>query len=177
MLMVKNESCAVTEAILQELAGQVVSLENYPFTGEPFWIAFFRTLTADRTALSPRIREEYRAKFLTTSTDWKLNHQKVEQNLPAKTWTKVSKGIATIIEDKDMFLTERGYLGLGHEGFQIGDVVCVFTGGEVPFLLRGSDTSRGEMFRLLSECYVHGVMDGEVIQSPQSKRLERFEIE
>jgi hypothetical protein len=76
-----------------------------------------------------------------------------------------------------MFLTERGYLGLGHEGFQIGDVVCVFTGGEVPFLLRESDTPRGEMFRLLSECYIHGVMDGEVMKSPQSKRIERFEIE
>jgi len=141
MLMAKDESCAVTEAILQELAGQLVSMKNYPFTGEPFWIAFFRTLTADRTALSPRIREEYRAKFLTTSTDWKLNHGEVEQNLPAKAWTEVSKGIATIIEDKNMFLTERGYLGLGQEGFQIGDVVCVFTGGEVPFLLSESDTS------------------------------------
>jgi Heterokaryon incompatibility protein (HET) len=69
MLKAKDESCAVTEAILQELAGQLVSLQNYPFTGEPFWIAFFRTLTGDRTALSPRIREDYRAKFLTTSKD------------------------------------------------------------------------------------------------------------
>ncbi|PMD44749.1 HET-domain-containing protein [Hyaloscypha variabilis F] len=177
MLMAKDESCTVTEAILQKLAGQLVSLENYPFTGEPFWIAFFRTLTADRTALSPRIREDYRAKFMITSIDWKLNHEDVEQNLAAKAWAEVSKGIATIIEDKDMFLTERGYLGLGHEGFQIGDVVCVFTGGEVPFLLRKSDTPRGEMFSLLSECYIHGVMDGEAMQSPQSKRMECFEIE
>jgi len=67
--------------------------------------------------------------------------ERLEQNLPAKAWTEVSKGIATIIEDKNMFLTERGYLGLGQEGFQIGDVVCVFTGGEVPFLLSESDTS------------------------------------
>jgi len=37
-------------------------------------------------------------------------------------------------------------------------------------------TPPGEMFRLLSECYIHGVMDGEVMQSPQSKRMERFEM-
>jgi len=177
ILVVKDESCAVTEAILRELAAQLTSLENYPFTGEPFWIAIFRTLSADRTALSPRIKEEYRTKFLVKFTDWKLNHEEMEQSLPAKAWPEVSKAIATIIEDKDMFLTERGYLGLGHEGFQIGDVVCVFTGGETPFLLREGGAPRGGMFRLLSECYIHGVMDGEVMQSLESKRMECFEIE
>ncbi|KAE8446690.1 hypothetical protein EG329_011734 [Mollisiaceae sp. DMI_Dod_QoI] len=176
ILMAKDESCAVTEAILQQLAGQLGSLDNYPFTSEPFWIAFFRTLTADRTALSPRIREEYRAKFLTTSTAWKLDHEALEQNLPANAWAEISKGIAIIIEDKDMFLTEQGYLGLGHEGFQVGDVVCVFTGGEVPFLLRECDTPRSEVCRLLSECYIHGVMDGEAMQGLQSEPVERFEI-
>jgi hypothetical protein len=132
MLMAKGESCAVTEAILQGLAGQLVSLENYPFTREPFWTAFFRTLTADRTALLLRIREDYRVKFMITSIGWKLNHEEVEQSLPIKAWAEVSKGIATIIEDNDIFLTERGYLGLGHEGL-IGDVVCIFTGVKALF--------------------------------------------
>ena len=101
----------------------------------------------------------------------------MEQSLPAEAWTEVSKAIATIIEDKDMLLTERGYLGLSHEGFHIGDVVCVFTGGEVPFLLREGGASGNGMFQLLGECYIHGVMDGEVMQSPESKCMERFEIE
>jgi len=119
ILMAKDERCVVTEALLQELAAQLVSLENYSFTGEPCWIAFFRTLSADHTALSARIKEEYRAKFLVAFTDWKLNHGEMEQSLPAEAWTEVSKAIATIIEDKDMLLTERGYLGLSHEGFTL----------------------------------------------------------
>jgi hypothetical protein len=115
--------------------------------------------------------------FLVTFTDWKLNHEEMEQSLPAKAWAEVSKAVTTIIEDKDMFLTERGYLGLGHEGFQIRDVVCVFTSGETPFLLREGGAPRCGMFQLLSECYIHSVMDGEVMQSLESKRMECFEIE
>lgn len=72
ILMAKDEnSFSVTEPRLREMAAEVTSLETYPFTGEAFWIVFFRTLTADRTALSPRISEEYRAKFMNAFGDWK----------------------------------------------------------------------------------------------------------
>ena len=84
ILMAKDGRCVVTEALLRELAAQLISLENYPFTGEPCWIEFFRTLSAGRTALSPRIKEEYRAKFLVAFTDWKLNHGEMEQSLLPK---------------------------------------------------------------------------------------------
>ena len=170
-------SFSVTETILQDMAVKVTSLETYPFTGEPFWIAFFRTLTADRTALSPRIKEEYRAKYLAAFSDWKLNYEELDQNLPARAWAEVSKSIGAIIGDKDMFLTIGGYLGLGHEGFQIGDIVCIFIGGEVPFLLRQAKTPHDGMFQLLSECYIHGVMDGQAMNNQESDHLERFLIE
>ena len=109
--------------------------------------------------------------------DWKLNDEGLGQNLPARAWAEVSKGISAIIEDKDMFLTTRGYLGLGHEGFRIGVVVCIFVGGEVPFLLRQVIAPHNRRFQLLSECYVHGVMDGEAMNNPESNRLEPFFIE
>ncbi|KAF8851953.1 hypothetical protein BDZ45DRAFT_600670 [Acephala macrosclerotiorum] len=56
-----------------------------------------------------------------------------------------------------MFLTAGGYLGLGHEGFNVGDIVCILSGGEVP--------------------YVHGVMDGEVVDDLDRSPLENFRIE
>jgi hypothetical protein len=180
ILMAKDEnSFSVTETRLQEMAAEVTPLETYPFTGEPFWTVFFRTLTADRTALSPRINEEYRAKFMNAFGDWKLNDEGMGQNLPARAWAEVSKGIGAIIEDKDMFLTTRGYLGLSQEGFAIGDVVCIFSGGEVPFLLRqaGALPPHDGMFQFLSECYVHGVMDGEAMKNIESNHLEPFLIE
>jgi len=180
ILMAKGEnSFSVTETRLREMASEVTSLETYPFTGEPFWIVFFRTLTADRTALSPRINEDYRAKFMNAFGDWKLNDEGKGQNLPARVWAEVSKDIGAIIEDKDIFLTTQGYLGLGHEGFAIGDLLCIFSGGEVPFLLRrsGSMPPHDEMFQFLSECYIHGVMDGEATKNIESDYLEPLLIE
>jgi hypothetical protein len=43
---------SVTETSLCKTAAEISSVETYPFTGGPFWRAFFRTLTTDRTAFS-----------------------------------------------------------------------------------------------------------------------------
>jgi len=79
-----------------------------------------------------------------------------------------------------MFLSTQGYLGLSQEGFQVGDVVCIFLGGEVPFLLRESMSPNSGKFQFLSECYVHGVMDGEALgklEMAEGNHLEPFLIE
>lgn len=54
------------------------------------------------------------------------------------------------------------YIGVGPEGAQPGDLVYVFRGFSVPFVLRrGSD----DRLRLVGEAYVYGVMDGQVTKS------------
>ena len=170
-----SNSCFVDATILHKLSGDITSQTAYPFTSEPSWAAVFRTLTADRTALSPRIHAEYRAKFLSRFNDFELNDSGVPHNLPEQAWAEISKGIGAIIEDKDMFVTTSGRLGLSQEGFAIGDVVCVFCGGEVPFMLR--PRSHDEKFEFLSECYVHGAMDGEALQNREPHQLKSFVLE
>jgi hypothetical protein len=177
LLKVKDEtSISVTEASLREMAAEVISLETYPFTGEPSWRAFFRTVTTDRTAFSSRIDEDYRSKFLGSFRDWNLNEG---ATLPAEAWAEVSKTIWEIIEYKAMFLTSRGYLGMGQEGLKAGDFVCIFLGGEVPFLLRRIEDYSIDRFQFLSECYAHGVMDGEAMidMDATEKHLVTFSIE
>ena len=44
----------------------------------------------------------------------------------------------------------------------VGDVVCIFHGAEVPFVLRPEANDR---YRLLGEAYVHGIMDGEFMDT------------
>ena len=173
----KDNSIAVTEDRLKELAADAIGSETYPFTCEPSWVAYFRTLTADRTALSPRINDEYRNLYFSTLGSLGLfdSTNKDESSQPS-IWEAISESIRTIIEDKDMFVTTRGYLGLGHEGSVAGDVVCVLTGGEVPFLLRQIATEEKRVFRFLSECYVHGVMDGEVMNDPNANPLEQISL-
>ena len=68
------------------------------------------------------------------------------------------------------YLTQKGYVGLGHEGMRIGDSVCILQGGPVPFLLR--KTERRENV-LVSDTYVHGIMDGEFMET--NPALELFD--
>lgn len=172
-------SVSISETVLRDPSADMLLSDTYRFTGEPSWVAYFRTLTADRTALSPRIDEAYWRQYFDNFSSWGLHHSSgIVTDLPPSAWDLVSKDIGIIIEDKDMFLTTHGYLGLGHEGIEVGDTVCILSGGEVPFLLRETGKQEdGSVFRFLCECYVHGVMDGEVVADPDRSRLEEFRIE
>ncbi|KAK4034481.1 heterokaryon incompatibility protein-domain-containing protein [Parachaetomium inaequale] len=66
---------------------------------------------------------------------------------------------------KRPFLAGEGYLGMGPAEVQGGDVVVVFCGGRVPFVLRPSESKLGgeEVFEFVGEAYCDGVMDGEVV--------------
>jgi hypothetical protein len=61
---------------------------------------------------------------------------------------------------KRMFRTDTGYLGLAHRSVEVNDRVFVLMGGDTPFVLRPFG---GRFFGFGGECYVHGVMDGEML--------------
>lgn len=63
--------------------------------------------------------------------------------------------------DRMLFITERGFLGLGPARTEIGDVVSLVTGAHVPFVMRRA--AQGMI--LVGETYVHGVMYGEVAET------------
>ena len=64
-----------------------------------------------------------------------------------------------VCHNRRLFLTASGHLGLGPEALRADDVVCVLGGAVMPYILR-----RGVgYFRLVGECYVDGIMDGEVV--------------
>ena len=55
-------------------------------------------------------------------------------------------------------------MGLFPRGTQAGDGICVFFGALVPFVVRPHKSSGS--YQLIGECYVHGIMDGEILQMP-----------
>lgn len=60
-----------------------------------------------------------------------------------------------------LFMTKEGRIGLGPgEATEVGDSCCIFMGATVPFVLAPGNNGR---FRLVGECYVQGVMLGELI--------------
>lgn len=72
-----------------------------------------------------------------------------------------AQAAAAYSHHRRLFTTTKGYIGLGPRPTQGGDILCVLFGCPVPFVLQPS----GERYRLVGECYVHGVMQGEAIQA------------
>lgn len=69
-----------------------------------------------------------------------------------------------------MFKTRDGKLGLAPPAAQTGDIVCVLSGGDVPYVLREKDIGNWEF---VGECSLHGMMDG---QGFAGKSTEEFII-
>jgi hypothetical protein len=61
--------------------------------------------------------------------------------------------------------TERGCLGLAPVAAQQGDRIAVLYGADVPVILRDPAPARtGNTSELIGPAYVHGIMDGEVLE-------------
>lgn len=59
------------------------------------------------------------------------------------------------------YLTERGYLGLAATVARKGDLMVVFKGARIPYVVRPVDGKR--RFQFIGEAYCDGVMDGEIV--------------
>ena len=69
-------------------------------------------------------------------------------------WTNMSFCL-----NRRVLVTDANSIALGPKLTRAGDEVVIFYGGNVPFVLRPD----GEQYRLVGECYVQGVMQGEAM--------------
>jgi len=60
---------------------------------------------------------------------------------------------------------EDGSVGWAPGGAASGDVVCVFNGGNVPYLLRPLAGDLVGQWTLVGECWIEGLMDGEAMEN------------
>ncbi|KAI1360700.1 HET-domain-containing protein [Xylaria arbuscula] len=67
------------------------------------------------------------------------------------------------------FVTTTGRPGLGYDNIRPGDVVAIFKGAQVPYILRKLRNGR---FQLVSEAYVDGIMDGETVTGATFRWLD-----
>ncbi|RFU78969.1 hypothetical protein TARUN_3273 [Trichoderma arundinaceum] len=74
-------------------------------------------------------------------------------------------GIEKYALGRRFFITKKGYFGLGPQKSEPGDRIVVLFGSGVPFVLRKCTTVAGKgAWRIVGECYVHGIMQGEVVK-------------
>ncbi|KAL8707627.1 MAG: hypothetical protein Q9220_007365 [cf. Caloplaca sp. 1 TL-2023] len=72
------------------------------------------------------------------------------------------------LEGNAIHKTRRGLLANVPKQRKIGDVVAILYGWETPFLLRPVQDG----YLLVGECYVHGIMHGEVIEGGYGEELD-----
>lgn len=78
---------------------------------------------------------------------------------------------------RTLFLTKGGYMGLAPPLTQQGDLIYVMRGCNKPVAIRKARSQRpneGWTYSLVGECYVYGMMNGEVMQDV---RVGRFNLE
>jgi Heterokaryon incompatibility protein (HET) len=80
-------------------------------------------------------------------------------------WTKVLRASQAIEPALAAFSVGRRFcrtvgkrLGSMPKGAEVGDKICIFYGGELPYVIRPGDN--GE-YKFVGDCYLHGVMNGE----------------
>ncbi|KAK0514619.1 hypothetical protein JMJ35_003236 [Cladonia borealis] len=67
---------------------------------------------------------------------------------------------------RKLFSTLSGHIGVGDGTLEPGDLVCVFLGGETPFIIRPVD----QKYKFVGECYLHGIMHGEALEEGLKRR-------
>jgi len=78
----------------------------------------------------------------------------------------ITEAIEARLSDHRPFTTTSGRFGYGREAVEEGDALCIFDGSTTARLIRRKDNGHhgGEVYQLVGEAFVHGVMYGEIEQ-------------
>lgn len=80
------------------------------------------------------------------------------------------------IDGRSFIVTNKGRYGLGPCIVKPRDLICVFFGAKVLYILRGADTAEPNVYKLVGECYVHGLMRGEGVLDMSDDAKQTFVI-
>ncbi|EPE31525.1 hypothetical protein GLAREA_12281 [Glarea lozoyensis ATCC 20868] len=178
----------------------------YRLTRQPTDEAFWRTLVGDKTETSRPAPASFKDTFdsfmeygkAMTDLNVDLDDREALSEALRKSeffgsfdgWREVMRGVMNagwICWDKGFerrFAVLAGaMMGLVPWGSELGDVVIVPWGSQVPFVVRevpgdwvDADGKVIKRWRLVGECYVHGIMDGEAFEEGFPGDQENFEI-
>ncbi|CAM1510676.1 Fc.00g010110.m01.CDS01 [Cosmosporella sp. VM-42] len=146
--------------VIRDVGIDRLQSEQYP-TGETLFDAYAWTLSSG--LLSERIRD---VSYYINLKVWKerLAAAAFGGSIPGgDSYDKLPNLILEALEHKQMIETLDGHVGYAPRGIQPGDEICVLLGYNLPVVLRRDGKKN---YHLISQCYLHGFMDGEGILGP-----------
>ncbi|EJT69606.1 hypothetical protein GGTG_13222 [Gaeumannomyces tritici R3-111a-1] len=75
-------------------------------------------------------------------------------------------------KNRRFVVTEKSMFGLVPHWAREGDDIAIIQGCNIPFVLRRADRAGGRGYHVIGECYVHGIMSGEVFASGDKKSAD-----
>ncbi|TID18906.1 HET-domain-containing protein [Venturia nashicola] len=116
-----------------------------------------------RQALSPHLA----CTTLEDIFDSLIAHLQLDDNV--KNWSESEQDyfrcFQIVMEQRTLFVVGDGrgtWIGIGPQGLRGGDMLVVLMGAETPFLVRPVRFGSEVLYEVVGECYVHGLMKGEV---------------
>jgi hypothetical protein len=102
-----------------------------------------------------------------------------------------TNAIVNIPHGRTYIITKSGYIGIGPCFAEARDAICVFDGAQTPFILRkvsGNELVPDELpesgqkdpdleserWKIIGDCYLHGFMNNEVVDSEWQEKRRRF---
>ena len=151
--------------------------DPYPFQkGQSFEEAFWRTLAGDvydttrpapadlagayrqwvdvHDELAALCKDPATASFPTDDAFWRRVHD-------IGVW---GNAMGKCTNGRRVCVTRDGYLGCVPASAEPQDEIFVVTGAKTPFVVREAKESEKRAYRIVGECYIHGMMDGEVLE-------------
>lgn len=100
----------------------------------------------------------------------RLTLKNLKTRRPGRIYRQIQIAFEAAVTGRILGTTSKQYIGLLPRGTKLGDQICVFLGAHVPFIIRHHE--KGDSYQLIGECYVHGIMEGEVMLMEDLKKVE-----
>ncbi|KAI0418320.1 heterokaryon incompatibility protein-domain-containing protein [Xylaria grammica] len=137
----------------------------------PEWELLWRALTCNHTEILYTVPSYYR-EWVIAYTDLVRGGLRAEESF-IRNWLpraqQAEGSIAHFSHGRRFAGTDGGLIGWVPEETVEGDMVVIPYGSRVPFVVRGDGKGR---YRLIGECYVHGLMDGRAINAKGMQERE-----
>ncbi|EWZ99831.1 hypothetical protein FOWG_00219 [Fusarium oxysporum f. sp. lycopersici MN25] len=164
-----------------DIIAELEETSDYYVTGESLKDVWWRMLVANKTKgfgpVSPDfgigLRSKWHVMPALCNLLLSLPPEEAKEQLVEIIGLPYYKAIYSCYTVYQIAKTENGMIGLVPLLAEAGDQIYVLNGGAVPFVLRkGKRLLNGR--RLVGECYIHGLMNGEAIQSEYEERDVRL---
>ncbi|KAI1193673.1 heterokaryon incompatibility protein-domain-containing protein [Nemania serpens] len=137
----------------------------------PEWEILWRTLTCNHTDFLNTVPNYYR-EWVMAYTDLVREGLEADAGF-VRTWLSkvrhVEEGIAYFSKGRRFAGTDGGLIGWVPEEAIEGDAVVIPYGSKVPLVVRSDGKGR---YKLVGDCYIHGLMDGQAINAPGKQERE-----